>query len=105
MAIRIMNRQPELRGDLLNPIEEELNNGGETPDGAPIIHKEERVSAERYTDWDVVWDKFQGVDDEERSRLILTAVENVFGKEEALRITIAMGLTPTEAENIGIPLS
>ncbi len=45
------------------------------------------------------------VNDEERSQLILTAVENVFGKEEALRITIVMGLTPAEAENIGIPLS
>jgi len=67
-----------------------------------MVYREESGLPERYTSWYLVWDKFEGIDDEERSRLILLAIEEAFVKPEALRVTIAMGITSEEARNLGI---
>lgn len=66
-----------------------------TPDG-PVVYQEESGTPERYTRWYVIWKQFEGVDNENRSRVILDAVEEVFGRQAALRVSIAMGLTPED---------
>ena len=66
------------------------------PAGGPVIYREESGTPERYTRWYVVWRQFEGVDAEDRSRVILDAVEQVFGRADALRVSIAMGLTPED---------
>jgi hypothetical protein len=72
------------------------------PPNAPTIYMEESGTPDNYTHWYVVWSAFENVDDEERSRLLLSAVREVFGVEEALRVTVAMGLTPEEAKGMGL---
>jgi len=59
-----------------------------------VVYKEESGMPERYTHWYVVWKQFEGVDEEDRSRIILDAIEEVFGREAVLRVTTAMGLIP-----------
>jgi hypothetical protein len=66
-----------------------------SPEG-PVVYQEESGTPERYTRWYVIWKKFEGVDSENRSRVVLEAVEEVFGRQAALRVSIAMGLTPED---------
>ncbi|HVS71908.1 MAG TPA: hypothetical protein VHQ47_11690 [Phycisphaerae bacterium] len=50
----------------------------------------------------VVWEEWAGLDQLERSEIILEAFEEVKGKKAALEVTVAMGLTAREAERMGI---
>lgn len=68
------------------------------PPNAPTIYMEESGTPDNYTHWYAVWADFQDVDNQERSRLLLTAVREALGIAEALRVTVAMGLTPEEAK-------
>jgi hypothetical protein len=47
----------------------------------------------------VVWDRFDALDQETRSRIVLRAVED-FSFHEALNTTIAMGFTRKEAKEL-----
>lgn len=106
MAIRKLKTGEERqRNDLLPAIVDELRRPDDWPAaaGAPVVFMDETGTPERYAHWYVVWEEFRGVDDEERSRLVLAAVREVLGPQEALRVTIAMGLTPGEAREMGLP--
>ncbi len=93
-------REAELRSGIV----EELRR----PDGAPpaadapVIYMEESGLPDNYTHWYAVWDRFAGVDSETRSRIVFDAVREVLGEKQALRVAGAMGLTPVEAENMGL---
>jgi hypothetical protein len=50
----------------------------------------------------VKWARWNGLEQTVRSRIILDAYTAVKGEQEALKVTVAMGLTPTEAERMGI---
>ena len=50
----------------------------------------------------VIWSRFEPLEQVVRSRIILDAFESVRGKEEALNVTVSMGLTPVEAKRMGI---
>lgn len=50
----------------------------------------------------VIWDQWDPLNQIERSEIIMDACEQVFGKDKTLNVTVAMGLTPTEAEGFGI---
>ncbi len=107
MAIRtLVRRELDNFDELLAVFEEELRREESAPasDGAPIFFCEESGTPDNYTHWYVVWDGFEGVDGEERSRLIVAAVRNVMGKAEALRVTIALGLTMDEARDMELPV-
>jgi hypothetical protein len=101
MAIRTLTssrlnprREATLRKALV--AEMERKNDVPAPTGAPVIYREESGTPERYTHWYVVWEKFKGIHNEDRSGIILDAVETAFGREEALKVTTAMGLVPDE---------
>jgi len=104
MAIRELVQKSVAGTELVHAIKSELKRDGDEPadDGAPVIYREQSGMPENYTHWYVVWDQFAHVDNEERSRLILTAVREVLGDREALKTTIAMGLTPDEAAELGL---
>lgn len=50
----------------------------------------------------VVWDDWQTMNQIERSEVIVDAYEKAFGTDEALNVTLAMGLTSDEARRMGI---
>jgi hypothetical protein len=50
----------------------------------------------------VKWARWNGLEQTVRSRIILDAYSAVKGDQEALKVTVAMGLTPSEAERMGI---
>ncbi|WP_437619818.1 hypothetical protein [Sorangium sp. So ce1151] len=50
----------------------------------------------------VIWSKWTGLEQVVRSRIILDAYEEWKGEEEALRVTVSMGLLPEEAKSMGI---
>ncbi len=51
----------------------------------------------------VVWTRWDGIDSRIRSEIIMDAFEEIFGLEKTLKVTVAMGLTPVEADRMGIP--
>ena len=67
----------------------------------PVIIQEEQKLTNRYHVW-VIWDAWAKVPDTERGPVILDAYEQALGREEAIRISVAMGLTPEEAGALGI---
>ncbi len=50
----------------------------------------------------VVWDKWRDLTQTERSEVIMDAMEEVRGLEEASKTTVAMGLTAEEADRMRI---
>lgn len=50
----------------------------------------------------VFWDAWGSVPELERSEIILEAYEQARGKQEMLRVSVAMGLTPLEGKQLGI---
>jgi hypothetical protein len=50
----------------------------------------------------VIWDDWAHLDMVERSEIIIDAFEQKYGSGSAANVTVAMGLTPTEADRLGI---
>lgn len=50
----------------------------------------------------VVWDAWDGFERVRRSELIMDAFEQIFTPDDALNVTVAMGLTPNEASRFGL---
>ncbi|HEX4794073.1 MAG TPA: hypothetical protein VH370_09790 [Humisphaera sp.] len=75
-----------------------------TPDPAapePVI-LEERNSKGEVVHVYVVWSDWGHLSREHRGEVIMDAAERVKTAEEVLKITIAMGLTPDEADRFGV---
>ncbi len=51
----------------------------------------------------VVWDNWAGIPNVERSEIIMDAFIERYGQEKSLNVRVAMGLTPGEADRLGIP--
>ena len=52
----------------------------------------------------VVWDEWRDLSQQERSSLILRAYEAAHGIDASLDVSVAMGLTVSEAETLGFEL-
>ncbi len=50
----------------------------------------------------VIWDEWRLLSQYERSKIILNVYEQVRGRNFALNVSVAMGLTPEEAQRMGI---
>ncbi len=70
-------------------------------EGQPLVF-EEPAEPTPVTRLYVVWDLWSNLNQQDRSEIILNAYEKAKGKDAALKITVAMGLTATEAERLGI---
>lgn len=73
-------------------------------EGEPLIIEEAPRSGELPNHLYVVWSKWGDLTPIERSRLILQAYERYRGRDIATSVTLAMGLTPAEARQMGIEL-
>jgi hypothetical protein len=85
-------------------LEARLAHEFETPteQGQPLVFEEPPEPAPVNQIY-VVWDDWASLSQQQRSEIILRAYERAKGEQPALKITVAMGLTATEAENMGIP--
>jgi hypothetical protein len=79
-----------------------LNGGPGLPDFPKIVEEDVRLS-NNFRVY-VSWDDWASVPDTERSEIILEAYNHARGVPEMLRISVAMGLTPLEAKQLGIDL-
>ncbi|MGI4792344.1 MAG: hypothetical protein ACRYFS_26250 [Janthinobacterium lividum] len=52
----------------------------------------------------VVWDEWRDLSQQERSSMILRAYEAANGIDAAIEVSVAMGLTVSEAERLGFDL-
>ena len=50
----------------------------------------------------VIWREWNDMSMRDRSKIILNAYEKVAGRNLSLNVTVAMGLTPEEAQRMGI---
>ena len=90
------------RHDLVTRLVDELKNP--RPAGtlqAPDIREDAQRFSGRLHVY-VIWDSWQDVPDSNRGEIILDAYEACFGQDRARLISVAMGITPTEAKNMGI---
>lgn len=89
---------PDLAQELAAEIVAEMRRpkSAPHPTGAPVVIREHSGGVPRYSHWFVIWDRFADIDTEARSRVIMDAVEERFGKNEVLRTSQVMGLTPDE---------
>lgn len=73
-------------------------------DSEPVIIEEGSVSmGQNFTaHLYVIWSEWADLDQTERSEIIMDACEQVRGRDFALNVTVAMGLTTTEAQRMGI---
>jgi hypothetical protein len=50
----------------------------------------------------VIWDDWGSLSNVERSEIVTDAFEQRYGHDETMNLTVAMGLTPIEADRLGI---
>jgi hypothetical protein len=50
----------------------------------------------------VIWDEWAPLPQVERSEIIIDAYQERYGQAQSLNVTVAMGLTPEEADRMGI---
>jgi hypothetical protein len=100
MPVRESLLRYEIPGEaeLRSQIEAELRTPSDN--GEPVISIERPHPST--THLFVVWSRFEHVDQLVRSRIILDAFRAARGEQEALAVTVSMGLTPTEADRMGI---
>ena len=100
MPIRenLRRRGVECEKELREQLMDELRNPKE--EGEPEIVIEH--PAPGTTHLFVIWSRWEELDQMVRSRIILDAFAAVRGEEEALEVTVSMGLTRTEADRLGI---
>ena len=90
-----------------SPLAEEIERVVREKNAAPQRPDEPRViwEEDRYTNRikvSVIWDRWQGVDPEMRGRIIVDAVERARGQDVARKISLALGVTPEQAERLGV---
>jgi len=84
--------------DLKNELLDELRTPKTTGEPDVIIQGAAPAGVHLF----VVWSKWAGLEQVVRSRIILDAYEEWRGEQEALRVTVSMGLLPEEAKIMGI---
>ena len=85
-------------------LREELLKEWRNPDGSvpePIII-EEAQGAQSAVHLFVIWSRWAGLSDLERSEIIMGAFEELRGPDQAMRVSVAMGLTQDEAKRLRI---
>ncbi|MCR4316806.1 MAG: hypothetical protein NUW37_10695 [Planctomycetes bacterium] len=112
MAIRRVTRielgqaEKRLVKALIREIDRDENE--ESPKGAPIIVCEETLSyrGQSGDHYFVVWNKFEGMDDDLRNLIVWEALSNskTLDEDELSNVVVAMGVTTEEAEEMGLEI-
>jgi hypothetical protein len=88
-------RPPHSHPELVDELADELNKNRPAGPGIPSITEEEQTYGNRLHVM-VIWDKWAGVDHEERGPIILDAYQRARGEADMLRITLVQGFTIEE---------
>jgi hypothetical protein len=99
----IVTRTPPLAHPNAAQLEQRLTAEWKNPQeqGQPVIIMEGdgRTSAFHLF---VIWDEWGDMEQNQRSEIILKAFEAARTKEDALKVTVALGLSAQEAKRMGI---
>ena len=88
--------------DLVAALTEELRlQRPDGPSNAPFI-VEEKTPRHDFLHVRVIWDRWAGVPGEDRGRVIMDAYQQVRGTQAVLKINSVLGLTPAEAQRLGV---
>ena len=97
----LTERQPTpAAAELARLIVQEWQNKTENPNNPIILLDRSGPGGARHIF--VVWDRWSGLEQLQRSEAIMDAAEEVLDKAEALKVTLAMGLTKVEAKRLNI---
>jgi len=102
MPVReLRRRQPTpAAAELTRLIVQEWQHPTEKPDQPIVLLDRSAPGGARHVF--VVWDRWGNLEQLQRSEAIMDAAEAVLGKEESLKVTVAMGLTKEEAKRLNI---
>ena len=92
--------RPAAAGDLEDRLAREIGTPTEDPK-APLIVAEPPGEGP-ITRLFVVWDEWDFISQQDRSEIIMSAYGRARGQADAVRISVAMGVTRTEAARMGI---
>ena len=75
--------------------------------GQPVLIEDRGGETGRFGDRSsthlyVIWDDWDSLTQQERSEIIMDAFENTHDDNKVMKVTIAMGLTATEADRMGL---
>jgi len=87
-------------GELRQALVQEWQHPTEGPDQPIVLLDRSAPGGSRHVF--VVWDRWGTMEQLERSETIMDACEEALGVEESLKVTVAMGLTKTEAKRLNI---
>lgn len=104
VLLRTNTRVADQHQDLLNRLLAEWQHPQPSENAEPVIIEERPGNHDRVNHLYVVWGDWGDLSPLERSRLILQAFEQYRGRDLAASVTLAMGLTPGEARQMGIEL-
>lgn len=93
---------PPRAGELENRLAREFTSPSEDPHAQPIIIAEPPEGQGAITRLFVIWDEWSPLSQQDRSEIIMDAYAGSKGQAEAVRISVAMGLTAAEAARMGI---
>ncbi len=85
---------PPRAGELEERLVQELTTPIQDPSAQPIVIAEPRLF--------VIWDEWAPLSQQDRSEIIMDAYVRAKGQADAVRISVAMGLTAAEAARMGI---
>lgn len=100
---RLIHEVPENASELRERLVEEWRKA-EDNNQEPIII-EERESAFQPIHLYVIWSDWGDLSLQDRSEIIMDAFERLRDTNDVLDVSVAMGLTPSEAERIGLRYS
>jgi hypothetical protein len=87
---------------LVDELCRHLGNDPNLPAMPRIVEADDRISKNMHVY--VLWDAWDSVSERERSEIILESYEKSRGTQEMLRISVAMGVTPLDAQRLGLEL-
>ena len=92
--------RPPSAGDLEARLAQEMGTPTEEPN-APLIVAEPPGEGP-ITRLFVIWDEWESISQQDRSEIFMNAYVRAKGQADALKISVAMGLTKAEAARMGI---
>ncbi len=103
---RLIDGNASARGLLRQRLASEWRGEISTLETQPVLiedkGKDNRFGMRPSTHLYVIWDQWQPLTPQERSEIIMDAYEDTHELADVTRVTVAMGLTDTEAQAAGI---
>jgi hypothetical protein len=100
MPVRDTLKSKQVPGEqeLLDELKTELKAPKQSGEPDIVVERPNSSTVHLY----VIWSKWEHLEQMVRSRIILDAYEEAKGKKEAMKVTVAMGLTREEADRLGV---